>query len=200
MPGTVDLFDSGPAPARGVRWWRARPRRWRRVAIAAAVVLLLIAGAVGLRARDADRRLAERVRLDAVLRVGVSSTSPPGGAVRYSVAVRNDGARPLTVRSVTGSTDRLRLRAAGDRRLFPGRVADIPLSVRLTCGTPAAAGGTVVSAEVRVRRDDGTVLSRRVALRSTGPLLDVVATLCAVRPGLRDAELSGPVVPGAGAG
>ena len=45
-----------------------------------------------------------------------------------------------------------------------------------------------------MRRDDGGSTSRRVDLQAAQLVLDVAATVCTVRPDLRDHELSGPVV------
>lgn len=177
----VDVFDSG----------QRAPRR-RRLLVAT-VVLLVLAAAGGLLVRQ---RLAERVALAASLEVATTATSPPGGAVRWSVAVRNDGARPVRVVSVTTSTDRIVLSSAGalSEPVQPRQEVDIPVSVRLTCGSSTRPSG--LAAAVRIRRSDGRSATRVVPLAAAASLLDVVDTLCAVRPGLRGQELSGPVVPG----
>jgi hypothetical protein len=52
--------------------------------------------------------------------------------------------------------------------------------------------------EIRLRRQDGGTASRRVDLQPADLVRDAAATLCAVRPGLRDHELSGPVLRSAG--
>jgi hypothetical protein len=124
-----------------------------------------------------------------------SSTSPPGGAVGFFVLVGNDRAVPVSVTSVNASTDSLRLRMRDDvaRRIEPAHEIEIPVSVRLTC---VAGGGdpAPLSTELRVRREDGGSTTRRVDLQPASLVLDVAATLCVVRPGLRDHELSGPVL------
>lgn len=183
MAGPVDLFDSG----------ERSPRR-RRLVIAA-VVLLVLAAAGGLLVRQ---RLADRVALAASLEVATTATSPPGGAVRWSVAVRNDGARPVRVVSVTTSTDRIVLSSGGtvSGPVQPRQEVDIPVSVRLTCGSTTRPASLATA--VRIRRSDGGSATRVVPLAAAASLLDVVDTLCSVRPDLRGQELSGPVVPGRG--
>ncbi|WP_448623837.1 hypothetical protein [Geodermatophilus sp. URMC 64] len=193
MPAGFDLLESGDEPIRWRRRWAALPRRWRRAAVVLAVAVLVGAGLLAARGWAADRALRQQVRIAASLEVEINPTSPPGGSVLYYVAVRNDGARPLTVTSVAAVTGRLRIRGDGEHRVDPGRAALIPLSVRLTCS--AGDGGLPgLTAEVRLRREDGGPTTRRVDLARAGPVLDVAATLCAVRPGLRGYELSGPVV------
>jgi hypothetical protein len=49
-------------------------------------------------------------------------------------------------------------------------------------------------AAIGVRTDAGGVVSRRADLTPAALVLDVAATLCEVRPGLRNHELSGPVL------
>jgi hypothetical protein len=44
-----------------------------------------------------------------------------------------------------------------------------------------------------VRRDDGGRATRAVDLQPSALILDAANTLCAVRPGLTDHEISGPV-------
>jgi hypothetical protein len=112
--------------------------------------------------------------------------------VEFSVVVRNEGPRALTVTAVEGAGAglRLRMRDAVDRPVPAGGEVRIPLSVLLTCG----AGDTALSTEVTVRRSDGTSAPRQVDLESATRLLDIAATVCRVSPGLRDRELSGPIL------
>jgi hypothetical protein len=100
----------------------------------------------------------------------------------------------VSVTAVEGKTERLRLRMRddADRTLDPGTETAIPLSVRLSCLPGAAETG--LPAEILLRREDGGSATRRTDLRPTAPLLDVVSTLCAVRPDLRDHEISGPIL------
>jgi FlaG/FlaF family flagellin (archaellin) len=181
----LDVLDSG-----------ARSPRHRRLVVAVAVVLA-VAVAVGLLTRQ---RLADRVVLAASLEVATTATSPPGGAVRWSVAVRNDGARPVRVTSLATSADGIVLssRATPGDPVGPGQQVDVPVSIRLTCGSGSAARPAGLVTAVRIRTPDGRAATRRVPLGSAGSLLDVVDTLCSVRPELRGQELSGPVVPGQG--
>ena len=210
---TPDQGERGPAASSGIgvlegrsgpSWWERRwaalPRRWRR-AVAAVVVLVLVAGGVVLaRGWVAQRALRQQVLITTSLEVESSSTSPPGGRVEYDVAVRNDGAHPVRVTSLEASTDwlRLRMRDDGDRLVDAGGEVRIPVSVLLTCGPGAGRAAdlraTDLRAEVRLRREDGGSTARRVDLRGAALVLDVAATLCRVRPGLRGYELSGPTV------
>ena len=186
-----ELFESRPATPGWRARWGALPGGVRRLIAVVVVLLLLGAGAVRLRDWAAERALSRRVVLAASLGVSSSSTSPPGGAVRYSVRVSNAGPRPVWVISVGGGTGRIRLSVAGaDRRVDAGRVVSMPLSVLVTCGEPTP---TAVDAVVHVRRQDGGRVAARVEVRSGMLLLDVAATLCDVRPELRGYELSGPI-------
>jgi hypothetical protein len=114
--------------------------------------------------------------------------------VRFFVLLRNAGPRPVTVTALDGVGEGLRLRILDetDRPVPAGAEVEIPLSVRVTC--PAGSGG--LTAEVRVRRQDGGAAVRRLGLEPARLLLDVAATVCSVRPDLRDHELSGPVLRG----
>ena len=189
-----EVLESRPGPSRLRQRWDALSPAGRRLAAAAAVVVVLGTGGLWLRDQAAERALAQRVSLTAALSVVSSSTSVPGGEVRWFVTVRNQGPRPVTVTAVEGRTDRLLLRSAGDpgAPIAPGRAVAVPVSVRLTCG--AADGDGELRAEVAVRREDGGTASRRVEVGSAFLLVDVADTLCAVRPDLRDRELSGPVL------
>jgi hypothetical protein len=187
----VDVLASRPG------WTESLPRPARRLAILALVGVVAVAGVLWLRDREADRARAERIELVTSLAVESSSTSPPGGRVAYSVVLRNEGERPVTVTSVTGVGHGLRLRLLdGAERVVPadGELA-LPVSVRLTCaGADGAAGPLPV--QLALRRADGAVTSREVELGSAFLVQDVAATLCAVRPDLSDHELSGRVLRG----
>jgi hypothetical protein len=163
-----------------------------------AVVVLLAVGAGGLwlRERAAERALARQVDVAVSLGVWSSSTAPLGGQVSYFVVVRNEGSRPVWVTSVEGSADGLVLRArdAGEWPVAARAEVAVPLSVRLTC--PGYDGGRDLRAEVAVRREDGSSVTRRVRPEPADLLLGVARTLCPILPDLRDRELSGPIVDG----
>jgi hypothetical protein len=186
MSSAFEVLEGGTPPSRG-----------RRRLLGALVVLaVLVAGAVWVRDRAAERELRQAVELTTRFGLVSSSTSPPGGAVRYFVLVRNDGVRPLAVTAVDSVSAglRLRMRDAGDRGIDAGREIEIPLSARLTCADGIDAGRARLPAVIGVRREDGGTTTRRVELSPASLVLDVAATLCDVRPELRDHELSGPVL------
>jgi hypothetical protein len=185
MLGPVEVLEGGTA----------LPPRRRRLLIVLAVVVVLGCGGLWLRDWSVERGLRQAVDLTVTLGVASSSTSPPGGSVRYFVLVRNDGSRPLMVTSVEGALRglRVRMRDAGGRRIGAGREIAIPLSARLTCSDGVGAGAELPAAIV-VRREDGGSATRRVALTPASLVVDVATTLCDVRPGLRNHELSGPVL------
>ena len=85
------------------------------------------------------------------------------------------------------------MRDDADRRIGPRTETTIPLSVRLSC-VPGPGEARRPAVEIGVRREDGGATTRRVDLRPTAPLLGRRATLCGVRPDLRDHEISGPVL------
>ena len=195
-----ELFESGPPRVAWRERWAALPSAARRLVAGLVVLVLVGAGVAWYRDRAAERELAQQVALTTSLGVSSSSTTPPGGEVGFFVVVRNDGARPVEVTAVDGTTDRLRLSMRYDHqpRLDPGTVNAIALSVRLTCRP--GRGPADLPVEIRLRRQDGGTASRRVDLQPAALVTDVVATLCAVRPGLRDHELSGPALRPATAG
>jgi hypothetical protein len=166
----------------------------RRLVVVLGVLCVVAAGLAWFRDWSAERELRDRLALTTSLDVWSSSTTPPGGEVGYFVVVRNDGPRRVSVTAVEGATARLRVRMRDDvdRPLDPGTENAIPLSVRLSC-VPGT-GEADLSADIRLRRTDGGAATRRVVLQPAAPLLDVASTLCAVRPDLRDHELSGPVL------
>jgi len=196
MAGPVDVLEGGTGPS----WWRSRwtalPPAGRRLAVMVVVLVLLGGGVVGFRSWSAERELRRAVELTTALDVVSSSTSPPGGSVRYVVRIRNDGVRPVSVTSVAATDGGLRVRMQddGDRRVDPGQEIGIPVSARLSCGADLGADRGGLPAEIGIRREDGGATSRRVELQPAALLLDVARTLCAVRPDLRDRELSGPVL------
>jgi hypothetical protein len=188
-----ELLESRRTRAWGERWALLSPAT-RRLVVVLGVLCVVAAGLVWFRDWSADRELRNRIALTTALGVSSSSTTPPGGEVGFFVVVRNDGARPVEVTAVEGATDRLRLSMRYDHqpRLDPGTVNAIALSVRLTCRP--GRGPAELPVEIRLRRQDGGTTSRRVDLQPAALVRDVATTLCAVRPGLRDHELSGPAL------
>lgn len=184
--GPVEVLEGGPT----------MPRERRPVLLALVVVVALLGlGGLWFREWSAERAVRQSVELTTTFGVTSSSTSPPGGSVRFVVLVRNDGARPVTVMSVdaVGAGLRIRMLDQGGRRVDAGRQIVIPLSARLTCTGRPDTSETGLPAAVVVRRADGGSVTRRAVLGPAGPVLDVAATLCDTRPELRDHELSGPV-------
>ena len=194
----VDVLEGGLAPPWWQRRWSALPPAGRRLVIAVVVLLAVGAGSLWLRDRAADRALAQRVDVTASVAVSSSSTTPVGGQVSFFIVVRNEGPLPVRLTSVEGSVDGLRLRDLDDLAppVAPGKQAAVPVSVRLTCARYS--GGDGLDVAITVRREDGGSATRRVRAGSAHLLLDVATTLCSVRPGLRDRELSGPVLVTAG--
>jgi hypothetical protein len=195
-PEQVDVLEGGVEPPRWQRRWAAMPAVRRRLLAALGVLLVVGAAVVWTREQAAERDRAERVELAAALSVYSSSTSPLGGQVSFSVRILNRGPLPVSVTEVEGYGERFLLwkRGDGDLRLAPGAEAQIPLSVRLTC--IGGAGPAGLTADIQVRREDGVAVTQRLALESAHLVIDMAATLCTVRPELRDHELSGPVRPG----
>ena len=192
----MELLEGG----NGASSWDTPPaplsRGGRRLVAALAALVLLAGGVLFVRNWAAERELRQAVELTAALGVVSSSTTPPGGAVRFFLLVRNDGALPVAVTGVDGAHPglRIRMRDDGERRIAPGREVEIPLSVRLTCVPGAGDARPSLTVDIEVRREDGGATSRPAELRPASLVLDVAATLCAVRPDLRDHELSGPVL------
>jgi hypothetical protein len=185
------LKDADPPPDAGA------PRS-RGLVAGLAVLVLLGGGALFVRNWSADRELRQAVELSTSFGVWSSSTIRPGGEVGYYLLVRNDGALPMSVTSVDAGGDglTLRMRDEGERRIPPGREVEIPMSVRVTCVPGTGVARPSLAAEIGVRREDGGTSTRPAELRPASLLLDAAATLCAVRPELRDHELSGPVLRG----
>jgi len=188
----LDLLEGGTEPPAWRRAWAALPAAGRRAVGALVLVALVGTGALWLRDRAAEQERRERVDLGTAVGVVSSSVDPPGGSVRFFLLVRNDGPLPVTVTAVDGGGPdlRVRMREDGVRTVLPGRDAEIPLSVRLTCPVSSSE----LAAELRVHRADGGTVTRGVDLRPASLVLDVATTLCGVRPDLRDHELSGPVL------
>ncbi len=196
MPGPpVELFTSERPPLRWRARWAALPRSGR--VLAGGLVLLLVLGAGGSWYRDwsAERDRRQRVELTTSIGVWASSTSRPEGEINYFLQVRNDGPLPFSLTGADGGAGglRVRMRDGGARELAPGEEAVFPLSIRLTCGGDVRAVDRLPT-ELAVRRADGRSVVRPVDLQPAGPLLSVAATVCGMRPALRDHELSGPVL------
>ena len=195
VPGVEILEDDGglspgdtpPAPL---------PRGGRRLVAGLAVLLLLGGGALFVRDWSAQREARQAVELTVTFGVVSSSTVPPGGSVRYFVLVRNDGALPISVTSVTAAETGLRLsmRDDGARTVAPGLEIEVPLSVRLTCVPGVGDARPAKAAEIGVLREDGGSTTERAELPPADLLRDAAESLCRVRPELRDHELSGPVL------
>jgi len=185
MTGPLDVLEGGPEPR----------RRRSRLLVAVVVLAVLLAGGVRLRTWLADRELRQAVELTTTFGVDSSSTSPPGGAVRYFLVVRNAGRSPIWVTSVDASSQglRVRMQEAGAYRIDVSGEVEIVLSAQVTCAGDVDTAGPL-PASLGIRRADGSTVTRRVELRPASLVLDVAATLCETRPGLRDHELSGPVV------
>lgn len=204
MPGVEVLEEDGTSD------WDTPPsplgRSTRRLVAALAALILLGGGILFVRKEAAEREARQAVSLTVTFQIVTSnSTAPgppaaappvPGGSVHFWVAVRNDGPLPVAVTAVDAADTGLRIRMAddGDRQVPPGREVGIPLSVRLTCAPGTGAAQPSLDAEIGVRREDGGTTSRPAELQPASLVLDVAASLCQVRPDLRDHELSGPVV------
>ena len=199
----VDLLENGTGPSGG-----GQDRApWRRSAGSrgASLVVVLLRGRAGspLAPRPGGRPRARAARRPGHL-PGAGARRRPrrAGRCRYFVVVRNEGPRPVSVTvGSAAAADGLRLRMRDDVDAADGPVGgelSIPLSIRLTCADAGA--GTALTAELAVRRAGRR--SRppaRCDLEPAALVLDVAATLCAVRPDLRDHELSGPVLRGVAA-
>jgi hypothetical protein len=195
-PPAGDLLEGGLRPPWWRRGWMALPRTARLLVVGLVVVLVLGAAGLELRHRASERALARQVDLAASMGLSSLSATPPGGQVSFFVVVRNYGARPVRITAVEGSAGGLRIGMLDDleRSVSPDGETAVPVSVRLTCADYA--GGEGLTTEIAVRREDGGAATRRLRPDPADLLLDVAATVCGVRPGLRDQELSGPVLDG----
>jgi hypothetical protein len=85
--------------------------------------------------------------------------------------------------------------SAAALRLVPGHSGEVPVSVRLDCTRAATTGdglrGTVDAIPLSARQHTVSVIVEGAFL-----ITDVADTLCRVKPDLKDAELSGPILPG----
>ena len=114
--------------------------------------------------------------------------------------MRNEGLRPVSVTGIGGGGRKDCGCACGttSASTIPvGGELSIPLSIRLTC-----ADTYVGTADRRADHSAGPTAeppASDVDLEPAALVLDVAGTLCAVRPDLRDHELSGPVLRGVAA-
>ena len=192
----VELLEDGDGTSSWDTPAAPLPRGGRRLVAGLAALVLVAGGVLFVQDRAAERELRQAVELTATFGIASSSTVPPGGSVRYFLLVRNDGALPVSVTSVTAADTGLqvRMRDDGERSVAAGREIEIPLSVRLTCVPGAGSDRPSLAAEIGVRREDGGSTTRPAELRPASLVLDVARSLCFVRPDLRDRELSGPVL------
>jgi hypothetical protein len=192
----AELLAGGASAISWRERWALLPRQRRRLIAAAMTLLVIVGGAAQVRERLAERAAQHRVVLAVSLGVSASS-SASGSRVDYLLRVRNDGSRPVSVMSVKASSSQVRLQLLdGGQRVDAGSEVTLPLSVLLTCDPAAASSEGPLTAELVVRRADGGSMSERVPLRPAALVRGVAATLCLVRPRLRDYELSGPIVEG----
>ncbi len=190
-------------PERFADRWARLPAVRRRFAVAALALATSTAGSVlaveAGREWRAERRLAETVAVRASMGVFASSRSPIGGRVDFYVSVRNVGPRPVRVSDVRIVHGGLHVRGVDVPRtaIPPSGVIDVPMSVRLSCAPRRglARAGQLPGVLVMLAQN-GRRRTVELTITRAGPLLDVVETVCRVRPTLRNAELSGPVLPG----
>ncbi len=199
-----EVLDSQTGlPERFADRWARLPAVRRRFAVAALALTTSIAGSVLVmeagREWRAESRLAEMVAVRASMGVFASSRSPIGGRVDYYVSVRNVGPRPVRVSDVRIVHGGLHMRGVDvpHAAIPPSGVIDVPLSVRLSCAPrPTSVRAAGLQGDLVVLAQNGRRRTVELTVTRAGPLLDVVETVCRVRPTLRDAELSGPVLPG----
>lgn len=147
--------------------------------------------------------MAVTLRLD----VGADSSTPPGGAVWFSVLLRNDADLPVRIDDLTAKGAGLELsvaepsqgrRPAVPRTLDPGGQARVLMSVRLFCADRRAArsqpGGTVVTGALQVTPADGRRREIIDVLSGSGPVTDAADTVCRYQDRATGVELSGPVL------
>jgi hypothetical protein len=202
MPApSQEVMDDGPRGVSPAERWRAIPRARRR-ALTAAVALLLACAAAGIGGRQGaawleERRLADRVQLRASIDVrSWSTTMTSRGRVDFFARVYNTGRRPVSITAVriTQPGLSIRSRPAPPRAVDAGEWLRVPLSVILDCTrhrTPPPAGG--LRGEVAASSPNGRARDVVASFDRATLITDVADTLCRIRPGLRDAELSGPV-------
>ncbi|MDP9219159.1 MAG: hypothetical protein M3P23_01300 [Actinomycetota bacterium] len=206
-PGTdddrdVDLICSAPTLGERLRLrWSALPLR-HRAAIAGSIALfagLPVAVVTADRGYDwlTERGRRDKVALTATAGYWSSSTSPSGGRINFFVTVHNTGPRPIRIDSLRTAAARLTIRSPGGLHylVLPAESVNVPVSIRLDC----------LAAQVPVRPDDvrSTIaadpLSGRrhavtTALSQAALFTHLADNLCRIEPGLRDQEMSDPVV------
>lgn len=205
----AEILEVG-AGAPGSGWWsRQAPGRRRAIAASAGVITGLAAGAAAVDAvRDsfADRARRDRVELAVSLDVSAESSAPGGGAVWFTVELRNDGPLPIRVDGVRGTGAGLvvSLPSASQRRLLrvmplaPGESTRLTGSARLDCGARAAAAPAagMLSGAVDAVPANGRGRAVPVTVEQAHLLTDIVDTACRYRPDAAGVELSGPVLRG----
>ena len=192
-PPQLQMLEGRTGPS----WWERQPRIVKVTTVVTIGAALAVTGVLQGREWLAEHRQAQLVSLGTSLRVWASSTSNlSGGQVVYYVSIRNSGSEPLEVTSIRSSDEHLQLRTRDDeaRRVDPGSEILVPMSALLTCTDSTPSSEADLEVDVGLRRDGTTLDSHRASLDGAALLLDVVETLCTVRPGLRAYELSGPVV------
>jgi hypothetical protein len=202
----TEIMASPPTLATRARArWSALPRR-RRAAVAVPAAVLVAVLTAGVAVRQGQHWLAERSRRDdvaltATTGVWASSTTPVGGSIDFFVSVRNTGPRRVRIESVDSRESRMTVRSRRNLHyeVLPGTAVDVPVSVRLDCaGTGLVPGPGDEAGPLRATIAADPLSGRRRTVHAPlarSPLLTHVAdTLCAIRPGLRGKELSGPVV------
>jgi hypothetical protein len=196
-----DVLENGPSTSLRLsdEWRRTPPRRRRAVSFSIGVLTAVLAlGVLAIQGRGwlVERGLRDQVSLVATVRVSAASMTPRGGSVNYIVAVRNTGPRAVQITGVDVSASRLEVRgtSAAALRLVPGDSGEVPVSVRLDC-TRAATTGDGLRGTVAIPLN---ARQHTVSVTVDGAFLitDVADTLCRVKPDLKNAELSGPILPG----
>jgi hypothetical protein len=175
----------------------------RGLLFVAVVVIAVLASQV--RGWLADRDARDEVSLAGTVRVSATSMTPAGGAVNYTVAVRNTGPRSVRITGVDVAHPRVRIRGTAGTggtggpalSLASGDTGEVAVSVRLDC----TRGGPFAPDEGLRATVDAIALSGRrhrvdVSLDRASLITTAANTMCRVRPDLEDAELSGPILAG----
>lgn len=190
------------SPPSVLQRWSGLPRGLRATVAAAVAIAITFAvvpfGLDRTRSWLTERALRDRVLIVAEIDASSSSSSPPGGRVDYYLSIRNDGPRRLRVTEVRlDQPDRLRavIRDVGSELVQPGGSLLLPLSVALDCAAASPTGrGASMGVQILVVPASGRRHHVDAAVPRAGPLGAVADTLCAVTPGVRVKELSGPVL------